>query len=247
MAVDLKIDGAIATITLNSPENKNALSRRLVTELMSALDDAAQNEDVRAVLIDSFDRVFCSGADLKEAASGSMEEGAAALVALQRQIIALPKPVVVKLAGPVRAGGLGIVGAADLVIAARSVSFSFTEVRLGLAPAVISLSLRARMSPRSLADTFLTARVFKADEAREMGLVTSVVEDDQLDSAVAAVLSDLAEGSAQGLAESKALLNADLIEVIDRDGAEIARRSAELFNSEEAKSAMIAFLMKKKG
>ena len=132
--VHLDIADQIAVVTLDSEHNRNALSRQLVTELSQHLATADGDPEVRAVLIRSAGTVFCSGADLTEAASVGMEEGARGLVALLRQIASAEKPVVVELAGPVRAGGLGIVGAADIVLASESVTFQLTEVRLSLAP-----------------------------------------------------------------------------------------------------------------
>src|SRR5690348_12854698 len=114
--VHFGLTDGVATITLDSPHNRNALSRQLLTELFDALDRAEQDPDARVVLIRSADRVFCSGADLSEAADGGMDEGTQALVALQRRLITHDRPIVTRLAGPVRAGGLGIVAASDIVV-----------------------------------------------------------------------------------------------------------------------------------
>ena len=245
--VHLSTSDGVATITLDSERNRNALSRQLLTELADHLTTADADDTVKVVLIRSAGRVFCSGADMSEAAEGGMHEGARALITMQRQIATLTRPVVVELAGPVRAGGLGIVGAADLVIAAESVTFALTEVRLALAPAVISVSLLGRFTSRAAADLFLTGRTFDAAEAAEAGLVTRVVADADLDSAVAAVLSDLALGYPQGLRETKKLLNHDLVARIDALGDALAAQSAELFGSDEARAAMLAFLERRKG
>ncbi|MGH3473600.1 MAG: enoyl-CoA hydratase-related protein [Aeromicrobium sp.] len=244
--VHLEVANAVATITLDSEHNRNALSRQLVTELGERLATADADADVKAVLVRSAGRVFCSGADLSEAADGSMEEGARAIVALQRQIATAEKPVVVELGGPVRAGGLGIVGAADVVVAAESVTFALTEVRLGLAAATISLSLLSKLSPREASDVFLTGRTFGASEAERMGLVTRAVPDDDLGSAVQTVLDDLEKGFPQGLREAKALLNHDLVARIDALGEDMATLSARLFGSDEAREAMLAFLESRK-
>lgn len=244
--VHLDVVGAIATITLDSGHNRNALSRQLVTELAERLASADAQADVKAVLLRSAGRVFCSGADLSEAADGSMEEGARAIVALQRQIATTEKPVVVELGGPVRAGGLGIVGAADIVVAAESVTFALTEVRLGLAAATISLSLLSKLSPREASDVFLTGRTFEASEAQRMGLVTHTVPDDDLGTAVQGVLDDLVKGYPQGLREAKALLNHDVVARIDALGEDMATLSARLFGSDEAREAMLAFLESRK-
>ena len=244
--VHLEIADAVATITLDSEHNRNALSRQLVTELTEHLATADADADVKAVIVRSSGRVFCSGADLSEAADAGMEEGARAMVALQRQIVTMAKPVVVELAGPVRAGGLGIVGAADIVMAAASVTFALTEVRLGLAPAVISLSLLPKLTSRAAADTFLTARTFDASEAERLGLVTRTVPDDELARAVHGVLDDLTQAFPQGLRETKALLNHDVVARIDALGDDVAAQSARLFGSDEAREAMLAFLASRK-
>lgn len=243
--VHLDIAEQIATITLDSDRNRNALSQQLVTELVQHLAAADADNDVRAILITSAGSVFCSGADLTQAATVGMEEGARALVALQRQIVTAAKPVVVKLNGPVRAGGLGIVGSADIVVASESVTFAVTEVRLGLAPAVISLALLPRLNDRAAADTFLTGRTFTATEAAAIGLITRAVPDTNLDAAIDDVLVNLRKGYPQGLRETKKLLNHDLVARIDALGDQVAAQSAALFATDEAREAMTAFLNRK--
>jgi enoyl-CoA hydratase/methylglutaconyl-CoA hydratase len=244
--VHLAVADELATITLDSPHNRNALSRQLVTELVAHLQTAADDPDVKVVLLRSADRVFCSGADLSEVGgAGSADEGVKAIVQLQRFLATLPKPVVVELKGPVRAGGLGIVGAADIVVAAESVNFALTEVRLALAPSVISLSLLVRFTSRAAADLFLTGRTFTAAEAASVGLISRVVPDDQLDAQIAAVVADLRAGYPQGHRETKLLLNHDLVARIDALGDEVAAQSARLFGSDQAREAITAFLTKK--
>lgn len=244
--VHLDIADQVATITLDSEHNRNALSRQLVTELAAHLATASDDTESRVIVIRSAHRVFCSGADLSEAVSDGMVQGADALVKIQRQMVTSPKPIVVVLGGPVRNGGLGIVGAADVVVAAESVTFALTEVRLALAPAVISLSLLPRLSDRDAADLFLTARQFDAAEAAELGLITRAVADDDLAAAVDGVIADLVKGYPQGLRETKKLLNHDLVARIDALGGGVAEQSAALFGSDEARAAMTAFLQKKR-
>lgn len=243
--VHYEVADEVGTITLDSPHNRNALSRQLLTELVAHLQSAADDEAVKVVLLRSADRVFCSGADLSEVSSGDgAGEGVKAIVQLQRLIATLPKPVVVELKGPVRAGGLGIVGAADLVIAAESVTFALTEVRLALAPSVISLSLLTRFTSRAAADLFLTGRTFTAAEAVDVGLITKVVPDAELVEGVAAVITELRAGYPQGHRETKWLLNHDLVARIDALGDEVAAQSARLFGSDQAREAILAFLSK---
>lgn len=232
----------IAVITLDSPGNRNALSQRLVAELGQALAEAGADESLHGVLLRSSHPVFCAGADLKEAATVDMVEVARGLIALQRSMAALPVPVVTRLDGPVRAGGLGLVASSDIVVCRDDVTFALTEVRLGLAAAVISIPLRARLASRAASAWFLTGRQFAATEALEHGLVTGVVDQTGMDAAVDGVLDDLRAGARQGLVEAKRLLNADLVEAFDARGEEMARLSGLLFHSAVAQERMAAAL-----
>jgi enoyl-CoA hydratase/methylglutaconyl-CoA hydratase len=240
--VHYEVADGVAMITLDSPHNRNALSRQLTTELFERLDRAAADDDAVVVVIRSADRVFCSGADLSEASEGGMEDGARTMVEMQRRIVTHPKPVVTRLAGPVRAGGLGIVAASDVVICGDDVTFAFTESRLALAPAVISLTVLPRLTGRAAADTFLTGRTFDAAEAAAMGLVTRAVPAGELDATVADVCDELRKAHPQGLRETKALLAADLVRRIDDQAEPMAALSARLFGSDAAREAMLAFL-----
>jgi enoyl-CoA hydratase/methylglutaconyl-CoA hydratase len=245
--VRLEVADSVAIITLDSPHNRNALSRRLVTELFGAIEAAAADETAKVVLIQSSGTVFCSGADLSEASTQGMEEGARRIIELQRLITTLDKPVVTKNLGAVRAGGIGIVAAADIAISAEEATFALTEVKLGLAAAIISVTVFHRMSNRAAALTALGGEVFSGREAAAYGLVTRAVPAARLDEEVAAVCASLATGAAQGLREAKRILNADLVERIDTRGEEMAALSARLFASDEAREAMTAFLSRPKG
>jgi enoyl-CoA hydratase/methylglutaconyl-CoA hydratase len=243
--VTYAVDGALATITLDSQHNRNALSRRLVTELFAHLEAAEADDAVRVVLIRAEGRVFCSGADLSEASAEGMEVGARRIVDLQRLVVTMSKPVVTRVHGAVRAGGIGIVAASDIAIAADEATFALTEVKLGLAAAIISLTVHHRMNPRAAALTTLGGEVFGGREAAAYGLVTTAVPGDDLDAEVARVCAYLATGAPQGLRESKRILNRDLVARIDAHGEELAALSARLFASDEAREAMAAFLSRK--
>ena len=236
---------AVATITLDSQHNRNALSRRLVTDLSAHLEAAEADDAVRVVLIRAEGRVFCSGADLSEASAEGMEVGARRIVDLQRLVVTMSKPVVTRVHGAVRAGGIGIVAASDIAIAADEATFALTEVKLGLAAAIISLTVHHRMNPRAAALTTLGGEVFGGREAAAYGLVTTAVPGDDLDAEVARVCAYLATGAPQGLRESKRILNRDLVARIDAHGEELAALSARLFASDEAREAMAAFLSRK--
>jgi len=244
--VHYRVDDAVASLVLDSQHNRNALSRQLVQELYDGLARAEDDDEVKVVLVRAEGRTFCSGADLSEASAQGMEHAAGVLVELQRRIATLPKPVVARVHGNVRAGGIGIVAASDVAVSALDATYAFTEVRLGLTPAAISLSVLPRMTDRSAALTFLTGEVFTGRDAERMGLVTKAVPEDELNLEVDEVCAALAKGNPQGLRETKLLLGRPLVARIDEHGAELAKLSARLFGSEEAKAAMQAFLDRKK-
>jgi enoyl-CoA hydratase len=238
--VHLVVAGGIATITLDSPHNRNALSRQLVAELTDRLGAAAAATDVRAVVLTHTGTTFCAGADISEASTGPMTGTANALLALLRLIVDLPRPVIASIDGNVRAGGVGLLGACDLVVAGPRSTFAITEARLGLAAAVISVTVLPRLDPRSAARYLLTGETFDAAEAQRIGLVTFAVDD--ADHAVATITADLRKASPQGLVESKLLANRAVREAIERYGDEMVELSARLFASEEAHEGMTAFL-----
>jgi enoyl-CoA hydratase/carnithine racemase len=244
--VHYSVRGAVATITLDSPHNRNALSQQLVGELLERLEEADGDDAVLVVRLQSADRVFCSGADLSEASTVGMEEGGRRMVAVQRAIIALGKPVVTRLTGPVRAGGIGIVASSDIVVAAEEANFALTEVKLGLAAAIISIPVLHRMGPRAASLVTLTGEVFGGADAAAYGLVTAVVPADDVEAEVERVCASLATGTPQGLRESKRILNRQLLAQLDADGDELAAFSARMFASDAARDAMSAFLSRAK-
>ncbi|MFC6062733.1 enoyl-CoA hydratase family protein [Streptomyces ochraceiscleroticus] len=233
----------ITTLTLDSPGNRNALSARLVAELHQGLADAAADPGTRAVVLTHAGTTFCAGADLSEAASGAAKEGPLGLARLLRTIVELPVPVVARVTGHVRAGGLGLLAACDISVAGPGASFAFTEARLGLAPAVISMPVLPRMDARAAARYYLTGERFDAAEAARTGLVTLAAED--VDAALEPVLAGLRKGSPQGLAESKKLTAAGVLRAFDRDTEALAEQSARLFASEDAREGMTAFLQRR--
>ncbi|MEU3353416.1 enoyl-CoA hydratase family protein [Streptomyces sp. NPDC037389] len=230
----------VTTLTLDSPHNRNALSTRLVGELREGLARAADDANTRAVVLTHTGGTFCSGADLGEQPAPT---GPEALVALFRTVVELPKPVVAVVRGHVRAGGLGLVGACDIAVADETSTFAFTESRIGLAPAVISLPLLPRLDPRAASRYYLTAERFGAAEAARIGLITAAT--DTVDKTLESILEGLRRASPQGLAESKRLVTAEVLRAFDRDATELAERSARLFVSAEAREGMTAFLEKR--
>lgn len=242
--VHLGVEGGVATITLDSPPNRNALSARLVSDLLAHLLAASLNQAVRAVVLNHTGSTFCAGADLAESAGeGGPSKGTQRLVDLLRSILELPKPVVAVVDGNVRAGGLGLLGACDMVMASDRSSFAFTEARLGLAPAVISLTVLPRLDQRSAGRYFLTGERFDAAEAARIGLITEASSD--VVSATDDILRDLLMGSPQGLAVSKRLNTEALLADFDHNAIRLAAQSAQLFSSEDAQEGIASFLEKR--
>jgi enoyl-CoA hydratase/carnithine racemase len=240
--VRYEVGDGVATITLDSPHNRNALSAQLVSELSAWLASAGADPTARAVVLTHTGRVFCAGADLKAAGTGSTADSGAAVMALLTAITELPKPVIARIAGHVRAGGMGIVGACDLAVAAQGASFAFTEARIGLAPAMISLTTQDVMDPRQAARYYLTGETFGSEVAAQIGLVTAAVADGEIDGVVDGLVAQILETSPQGSAETKKLLTAARRERLATRGPEMAALSARLFASEEAQEGIHAFL-----
>jgi enoyl-CoA hydratase len=241
--VQYSTDRGIARIALDSPRNRNALSAALVEQLTTSLTDAAADDSVRAVELTHTGSTFCAGADLSEASQGGMAAGAQRVITLLKLIVTLPKPVVGSIDGHVRAGGLGLIGACDLVLAGPASTFAFSEVKLGLAAAMISLTTLPRMDPRAASRYYLTGEVFDAVTAARIGLVTEAVGD--IDAGTTVVLDALRAASPQGLRETKPLLTASLLDGFDARASELAELSARLFGSPEAAEGMAAFLAKR--
>src|ERR1700730_14004900 len=183
----------VATVTLDSPRNRNALSAQLVAEVSARLGEAGAGRSGRALVLTHAGRVFCSGADLAAAGTGSLGGSGTAIMTLLRLIVELPKPVIARIAGHVRAGGMGIVGACDLAVAAQDASFAFTEARIGVTPAMISLTTLDIMDPRQVMRLYLTGETFGAAQARELGLITVACEAGQLDSVVDGLVAQIRE------------------------------------------------------
>lgn len=224
----------VVTLTLDSPANRNALSAELVGEVRDSLAACAADATVRAVVLAHTGSTFCAGADLK----APPDPGA--FVGLMREVVALPKPVVARVDGHVRAGGMGLLAACDIAVAGPASTFALTESRLGLAPAVISLTLLPRMDRTAAHRYFLTGERFDAAEAARTGLVTVSAED--VDKALVPVLDGVRRASPQGLAASKELVTATVLRSFDQYAEDLIARSAELFASDEAREGMTAFL-----
>jgi enoyl-CoA hydratase len=245
--VTYTVDGAVARLTLDSPHNRNALSTALVIQLHQGLDAAADDPSVRVVVLGHTGGTFCAGADLSEAAGQDPGEiavdRAREMTKTLRAILELPVPVIGAIDGHVRAGGMGLIGACDLVVAGNNSTFALTEARIGVAPSIISLTLLPKMTARAAGRYFVTGEKFGAAEAAAIGLITLAADD--VDATVAGLTAEIAKGSPQGLAASKALTTAAVLRGFDERAEDLTRQSAQLFVSDEAREGMMAFLQKR--
>jgi enoyl-CoA hydratase len=240
--------GPFARLTLNSPHNRNALSTALVDQLHQGLRDAVADPAVRVVVLGHTGNTFCAGADLSAASGGDSAYDLAIarareMTALLRAIVSAPLPVIAAVDGHVRAGGFGLVGACDIAVAGPRSTFALTEARIGVAPSIISLTLLPKLSARATARYYLTGETFDAGIAAEIGLITMAADD--VDAAVEKLVAEVGRGSPQGLAASKALTTAAVLEGFDRDAERLTEESARLFVSDEAREGMLAFLQKR--
>ncbi|HET6966321.1 MAG TPA: enoyl-CoA hydratase-related protein [Acidimicrobiales bacterium] len=231
-----------AVLILDSPANRNALSRALVGQLREHLAAVAGDPSVRAVALTGTGGTFCAGADLKDP---PVQQGGGSFPDVVQTLWDFPKPVVVAVNGHVRAGGLGLLAAADVAICVESATFAFTEVRLGLVPAIISVLCLRRMTPSAASRYFLTGEKFDATDAVGAGLIGDIVPDGALDGALDDLLATFR------LCEPEALrITRDLMRRIPTmdvtAGIEYAQGVTEaMFGSEQAAEGIASFREKR--
>ena len=238
--VRLDVAGGRATITIDSQHNRNDLSRQLLADLNECIDAAA---GARVIVLRHEGPAFCAGADLKERADTSQPIDSAPMVAAMRRLIDADCPTIAAVNGAARAGGIGLMASCDLVVVERSVSFALTEVRIGVAPAIISVPILRRVPVSKITAAWLTGEPFTAEQAREMGLVTHVADD------VAAVVDRLCAGILAGapnaVAAAKRILRQIPGQPRDEAFSTMRALSDELFLSDEAAEGMAAFKEKR--
>jgi methylglutaconyl-CoA hydratase len=236
------VAGGIATITLDRPEQRNALSVELVNSLGDCLAEAQRADGVRVIVLTNSGPAFCAGADLKRGTSPAVStDGRFSLPEIFGLITGGPRPVIASIAGHCMGGGVGLAAACDLSVAADDVQFGFTEVRRGVAPAVISVICLAKLRRADAAELFLTGRRIDAARAAGVGLVNLVVPRERLETATAALADEVMAGAPRALAAAKELILK--VPAMEREAAFewTSRLSAELFASEEAAAGMAAF------
>ena len=246
-AVETDLANGVLTVTLADEDNRNALSSRLTTELTEALDDADADPEVRVVVLTNRGRVFCAGADLSERSSGGGGSPSKPVdpPRLFGRFRESPKPYVGRIAGHCVAGGMGLAAAMDISIAIEEAKFGFTEVRIGVAPAIISVVCLPKIRPADAREAFLRGNRFLAPEAARMGLINAAVPVEELDAAVDAAVADLKAGGPEAIAAAKQLMARVPGMPIDEAFRWAGELSANLFRSEEAAEGMRSYLDKR--
>ena len=246
-AVETDLANGVLTVTLADEDNRNALSSRLTTELTEALDDADADPEVRVVVLTNRGRVFCAGADLSERSSGGSGSSSKPVdpTRLFGRFRESPKPYVGRIAGHCVAGGMGLAAAMDISIAIEEAKFGFTEVRIGVAPAIISVVCLPKIRPADAREAFLRGNRFLAPEAARMGLINAAVPVEELDAAVDAAVADLKAGGPEAIAAAKQLMARVPGMPIDEAFRWAGELSASLFRGEEAAEGMRAYLDKR--
>ena len=237
----------VCTVTLDDPERKNALSAQLTSELMDALDAAEADDAVRVIVLTNTGNTFCAGANLSERSGRS--EGKPIRQVDPAEMFARfgksTKPYVGKINGHCVAGGMGLAAAMDYSVVLDTAKMGFTEVRIGVAPAMISVLCLPKMRASDARSAFLRGNRFLAPEAERMGIINRAVAADEIDAAVDEVVADLVKGSPAALATTKRLLAEVPNLTTDEAFAWTAPLSAELFRGDDAKEGMAAFLEKR--
>lgn len=236
--------GPAAVLTLDSPHNRNALSRALLEQLHAALVAAIADDGVRVVVLTGEGPVFCSGADLKEQRAGGPPP-VVGFPDVLTTILEAPLPVVARVNGVARAGGLGLIAACDLTVGLTDATFGFSEVRIGVAPAIIAVTCLRRMDRQATRELFLTGAPFDGTRARAVGLLDRAVAPDELDRAVDELVEQLALGAPGALAATKALLRELPGDSVADDLRRMGQLSLERFGSDEAREGIAALLEKR--
>jgi methylglutaconyl-CoA hydratase len=250
--LQLDLDGPVARVWLNRPETRNAFDGLMVTELRKTLFDLGSLDQVRVVVLGGRGPSFCAGGDLqwmKAAAGFTREENlreAQALADLFFTVYNSPKPIVARVQGAALGGGSGLVAASDIPVAALGTQFGFTEVRLGIVPAVISPYVISKIGESAARELFLTGERFEAVRAAEIGLVRAAVPPEDLDAAVEGRVQELLQAGPRAVAEAKALIREVAWKRVEDVQRYTVERISDLRVSPEGQEGMRAFLEKRK-
>jgi methylglutaconyl-CoA hydratase len=249
--VELTSDAGVATITLNRPEKRNAISYELIEDLLGALREVAQS-NARVLILTGAGKAFCSGMDLENlkaligrSAEQSLEDSKA-MANLFRTLYEFPKPTIAAVNGPAVAGGTGLATLCDFTLAVTDAKFGYTEVRIGFVPAIVSTFLLRQVGEKIARDLLLTGRLFDAAEAQRIGLVTELVPADQLMQRARALATQLMENSPASLRYTKRLLSSAARAELDRQIEVAVKENASIRSTADFREGITSFLEKRK-
>src|SRR5947209_11383663 len=249
--IELIYEAALATITLNRPEKRNAISFELISDLMRALDGVARSS-ARVLIITGAGKAFCSGMDLenlKALIGRSPEqnlEDSRTMLRLFRTIYEFPKVTVAAVNGAAIAGGTGLALLCDFTLAVPEAKFGYTEVRIGFVPAIVSTFLLRQVGEKQARDLLLTGRIFTADEAYRMGLINEIVPPEKLIDRARELASGIMENSAASLKATKQLLTDHSRAELDAQIEAAIRENAAIRSTADFREGITAFLEKRK-
>jgi methylglutaconyl-CoA hydratase len=250
--IQLTRDAGIATITLNRPEKRNAISFRLVTELLAALDDFEQSPDAQIVTITGTGKAFCAGMDIEELKDllGKTHEqnleDSSRMAQLFRRIYDFPKPTIAAVNGAAVAGGTGIATMCDFTLATPDAKFGYTEVRIGFVPAIVSSMLVWQVGHKIARDLLLTGRMFNSSEAHRYGLVNEVVEPERLMDRARQLAVEIMQNSPSSVRATKKLINGFLAPHLDTEIAQAIEDNARIRSTADFREGVSSFLEKRK-
>ncbi len=249
--LNFEIEDAVATLTFNRPEKRNAISPQTIAELLQALDQLEKGS-VRALILTGAGKAFCAGMDLqalKDFRSQTEVEivaDARRIASLFRRLYAFPKPTIAAVNGAAIAGGCGLATLCDFTLAVPEAQFGYTEVRVGFIPAIVSSYVVRQVGEKRARDLLLSGRIFGAAEAQSMGLVNEILEPDKLLPRAHELARSLAEMSSVALCHTKKLLLKFSEEEIDREIESAVVASAKVRTTADFREGLAAFLEKRK-
>ncbi len=247
----LEIEGRIATLTLNRPEKRNAISRAMMDELLAALDEVFAGP-ARVVILAGAGKAFCAGMDLEELKALATQtpeqhlEDSRRIAGLLRSVYTFPKPLIAAVNGPAIAGGCGLATLADFTLAAPEATFGYTEVRIGFMPAIVSVFLLRQVGEKHARDLLLTGRIIGADEAYRLGLVNEIVPSEKLLDRARELASALFEASPTSLVHTKRLLREVAAPDLEIQLEHAIAENARIRSTADFREGLASFLEKRK-
>lgn len=250
-SVKLETTDAVAVLTLNRPEKRNAISYKMIAEIFQALNEV-ENGHAQVLILTGAGNAFCAGMDLqalkdfRSQADAEIVADARMIATLFRRLYAFPKPTIAAVNGPAIAGGCGLATVCDFTLAAPEAKFGYTEVRVGFMPAIVSSYVVRQVGEKRARDLLLSGRIFRAAEAQTLGIVTEVLDSDKLLSRTHELARSLAEMSPVALAHTKRLLLKFSEDELNRETEMAVEASARVRKTGDFKEGLAAFLEKRK-